>query len=63
MNNKAKKIGLVNTRFSNPHGLQNALNVSTAKDILLLSKIASANSKFKNVMNSIYWRYEMYENE
>jgi D-alanyl-D-alanine carboxypeptidase len=43
MNNKAKKIGLANTRFSNPHGLQNALNVSTAKDILLLSTIASSN--------------------
>jgi len=26
-----------NTRFSNPHGLQNAFNTSTAKDILELS--------------------------
>jgi D-alanyl-D-alanine carboxypeptidase len=60
MNSKAKKIGLAKTRFSNPHGLQNAFNVSTAKDILVLSKIASGNKKFKSVMNSIFWRYEIY---
>ena len=38
MNEKALKLGLFNTRFSNPHGLQNALNTSSAKDIILLSQ-------------------------
>lgn len=38
MNEKAIKLGLFNTRFSNPHGLQNALNTSSAKDITILSQ-------------------------
>lgn len=40
------------SRFSNPHGLQNAMNTSTAKDILTLSMYASKNNKFKEIMNT-----------
>jgi len=35
---------LLNTRFSNPHGLQNAMNTSSAKDIIKLSIAASKNT-------------------
>lgn len=37
MNKRASTLGLYNTKFSNPHGLQNALSTSSAKDIVKLS--------------------------
>ncbi len=48
------------SRFSNPHGLQNAMNISTAKDILYLSIYASKNHKFREIMNSQAHRYYLY---
>ena len=57
MNCKASELGLVLTRFSNPHGLQNAMNVSSAKDIMLLSVYASQNRTFRQVMNKDMKRY------
>ena len=52
MNMKDDELQLIHTRYSNPHGLQNALNVSTAKDILTLSMYASKNKMFSQIMNS-----------
>lgn len=44
MNNKAKKIGMNNTTFSNSHGLDEVTkNYSTAYDMALLSKYAYKN--------------------
>lgn len=63
MNKKAKKIGLLSTRFSNPHGLQNAMNVSNAKDIVLLSFAATQNCQFKAIMNAVHWKYTLYVDE
>ena len=60
MNVKAAEIDLVQTRFSNPHGLQNALNVSSAKDMLALSIYASQNRLFRQIMNKDIKRYEYY---
>ena len=34
---------LKDTTFSNPHGLQNAMNLSTPKDLILLSFYATKN--------------------
>ncbi len=56
-------MALENTRFSNPHGLQNAMNVSSAKDILILSVEASKNNKFRSIMNSVSWKYTLYESD
>lgn len=43
MNETALQLGLNNTRFSNPHGLQNAMNLSSAKDIAVLSSEVTKN--------------------
>lgn len=51
MNKKAKDLHMNKTIFNNPHGLANILNVSSAKDILLLSKYCYENRKFREVMN------------
>ena len=34
---------MTKTNFSNPHGLGNALNVSTAYDVMTLAKYAASN--------------------
>ena len=38
MNRKAKTLNMVNTSFTNPHGLINSSNYSSAKDLALLCK-------------------------
>ena len=43
MNKKAKELKMIKTIFANPHGLTNSLNVSTAKDIMMLSKYSMQN--------------------
>ena len=63
MNVKAAELDLVQTRFSNPHGLQNAMNVSSAKDMLTLSVYASQNRLFRQVMNKEMKRYEYFSDE
>jgi D-alanyl-D-alanine carboxypeptidase len=63
MNLRADELGLVMTRYSNPHGLQNAMNLSTAKDILTLSVEAAKNREFKRVMNARIHRYYLYRVE
>jgi serine-type D-Ala-D-Ala carboxypeptidase (penicillin-binding protein 5/6) len=63
MNCRADKLGLTATRFSNPHGLQNAMNISTAKDVLALSVFASKNARFKAIMNAETHRYHQYSGD
>ncbi len=44
MNEKARKLGLINTHFGNPAGLDRADNYSTAEDISFLAGFAYRNS-------------------
>jgi len=57
MNNKAEELDLIHTNFSNPHGLQNAMNISSAKDIITLCMHGTQNKLFKQIVNSEYKRY------
>lgn len=63
MNQTGERLGLEHTRFSNPHGLQNAMNISTAKDILTLSIYASKDAKFRDIMNAESHRYHQYSGD
>lgn len=50
MNNKAKEIGMNNSIFSNPHGLdEETKNYSTAYDLAILSKYAYQNPIYKKI--------------
>lgn len=50
MNEKALMIGMHNTQFSNPHGLDNETeNKSTTDDMCLLMKEAMENEEFKKI--------------
>lgn len=51
MNAKVEQLGLVNTHFSNPHGLPDPVNhYSTARDLALLTAHALANPAFAQIV-------------
>ncbi len=52
MNRKAKELKMSKTNFANPHGLGNVLNVSTARDMMILSRYAVENIEFRKVMST-----------
>ena len=52
MNEKAKSLGLCNTHFDNPNGLDSTQHYSTAYDLALLTKAALENGNFRDVVGS-----------
>ena len=58
MNKKAEQLDLAFTKFSNPHGLQNAMNISTPRDIISLSLYVTENDHFRKIMNTKSYRCE-----
>lgn len=52
MNNKAEGLGLKNTSFSNPHGLDNEKHYSTAYDMAMLTKYCLNNDIFKTIVST-----------
>lgn len=63
MNKKAKDLHMTKTVFTNPHGLANILNVSSAKDILTLSKYCYNNRQFRAVMNAEEHKVQFFEED
>ncbi|HEY8530457.1 MAG TPA: D-alanyl-D-alanine carboxypeptidase family protein [Paenibacillaceae bacterium] len=49
MNRKAEEIGLSDTRFANPHGLDQAGHYSTANDLARLTAYAMRNPVFRKI--------------
>ena len=73
MNEKAAALGLGNTHFANPHGLDDEGNYSTARDLAKLACAALENQAFRQVVstreytfgsrclvnhNKLLWQYE-----
>lgn len=53
MNKKAKQIGMKNTTFANPHGLdEKSQNYSTAYDMALLMRYANSLPEFKKIVGT-----------
>lgn len=53
MNKKAKELNMTNTSFCNPHGLdEKCENISTARDMALLTKYANKNSVYKEIVGT-----------
>jgi D-alanyl-D-alanine carboxypeptidase len=52
MNRKAKNLGLATTSFSNPHGMTTSVNLSSAKDMLLLSIYCYKNPLFMKISSA-----------
>ena len=73
MNERAARLGLTNTHFANPHGLDDDGNYSTARDLARLAAAALENELFAQVVatttiqipgrslhnhNKLLWRYD-----
>lgn len=57
MNQKAQEIGMRNTVFANPHGLDDHENhFSTAYDMALLTKYAMENEKYREIAGTKVYR-------
>ena len=52
MNDKAHRLGLTNTHFENPHGLDSPGHYSTAKDLALLTAYAMQNPIFQQTVST-----------
>lgn len=50
MNEKAKSLEMLNTRFANPAGFDDQLQYSTAKDLAKLAKVAMANPLISKIV-------------
>lgn len=57
MNKKAEELGLSNTHFANPTGLQNENHYMSAQDLAALAKYAMQNPEFKNIVKT--QKYDM----
>ena len=59
MNDKAKEIGMNNTTFSNPHGLdEETKNYSTARDMAKLSRYAYKNKTYRKIIGTEEYRVQ-----
>jgi len=56
MNEKAKYLGLSNTHFANPHGLDEPKHYSSAYDVAKLMQYAMDNEKFQQVAGAISYQ-------
>lgn len=54
MNNKAKEIGLENTHFVTPHGLDDPNHYTTAYELAYLTDYALRNEKFADIVKTKY---------
>ena len=53
MNKKAEELNMTNTIFCNPHGLdEKCENISTARDMALLTKYANSNEIYKKIVGT-----------
>lgn len=52
MNGKAAELGLVNTHFTNPHGLHDAQHYTSASDLAALTSYAMKNSEFARMVSA-----------
>ncbi len=52
MNATAKKLGMENSHFVNPHGLTEEMHYSTARDMALLAAYAMGIPEFKSIVSS-----------
>ena len=52
MNNKAEALGLVNTHFTNPHGLDNEEHYTTSRELAIIAACALKNDTFKKIVST-----------
>lgn len=58
MNEYAQKVGCTNTHFTNPHGLPDEQQYSTARDLARILNGAMENEDFREAFGAIYYAVE-----
>ena len=61
MNARAKEIGLCDTNFENPHGLDSENHYTTAHDLALLAAEALKNGQFKEICSTFKYSFNISE--
>lgn len=56
MNEKARWLGMTNTNFENPHGLDSENHYSTAYDMALLMRYAMENDQFRELTGTTFYK-------
>jgi len=57
MNAKAEALGLENTHFTNPHGLDDPEHYTTARSLARLTAYAVGDSTFREIVSSVKYAY------
>ena len=57
MNARAEELGLENTHFDNPHGLDSENHYTTAYDLAIISANALRNERFKQICSTLKYRF------
>ncbi len=55
MNRRAAQLGLADTRYANPHGLDQPGHYSSALDVARLARVALANPRFSEIVRRSSW--------
>lgn len=63
MNEKAKELGLTDTHFTNPHGLDHEDHYTTAYDLAMLTAYALKNETFAKIVSTYKSTIPLYGNE
>lgn len=63
MNERAVSLGLVNTHFTNPHGLDDKEHYTTARDLAIIAAEALKNDTFKQISSTYKKRFQSEERE
>src|SRR5699024_8604138 len=58
MNEKARWLGMSNTHFDNPHGLDSETHYSSAYDMAILMRYASQNETFQKISSAKEYKPE-----
>ena len=58
MNHKAHTLGAVRSRFFNPTGMPHPQQLTTARDLALITKAALENSEFRRIVGERTYRVE-----
>lgn len=61
MNANARKIGLNRSFWSNPHGLSNVNNLSSAEDVARLCMYSMKSNKFREIVATKQYSCPYYE--
>lgn len=59
MNDRAAKIGALNTNFENPHGLDSDNHYTTAKDLALITAQALKNDTFRKICSTYKYSFNI----